>query len=134
MRVLVTGSSGLIGSALVGALERDGCSTVRLVRRAAERDGEVQWDPSAGTIDADALGAAGLDAAVHLAGEGIGTKRWSDSQKNKILVSNLFNDVWCSHHKKSLVFFHVFVQVIRYIQSTGKKEKTRRQKQQDVSA
>jgi uncharacterized protein (TIGR01777 family) len=55
---------------------------VRVVRRPARADDELQWDPSAGTIDASAL--EGIDAAVHLAGEGIGDHRWTDEQKRKI--------------------------------------------------
>ncbi len=87
MRVAVTGSSGLIGSALVDSLECDGHDAVRLVRRAPRSAGEVRWDPPAGTIDAAAL--EGIDAAVHLAGEGIGEKRWSAAQKQRILDSRV---------------------------------------------
>lgn len=84
MKILVTGASGLIGSALVPALEANGHQVVRAVRRTA-RDGEVQWDPKAGVLDPTAL--AGVDAVIHLAGAGIGDKRWSDSYKREILES-----------------------------------------------
>lgn len=87
MRIAVTGSTGLIGSALVLRLKADGHSVVRLVRSAPHGPEEVQWDPAAGTIDA--AGLAGIDGAVHLAGEGIGTKRWSTEQKAKILDSRV---------------------------------------------
>lgn len=87
MRILVTGSSGLIGSALVASLEGDGHSVVRLVRRPAPSADEVTWDPVAGTIDASRL--AGIDAAVHLAGEGIGAKRWTREQKQRITESRV---------------------------------------------
>src|SRR5207247_3923459 len=63
LKVIVSGSHGLIGSALVDSLEADGHQVTRLVRDGA--DG-VPWDPMAGTIDA--AGLEGHDAVVHLAG------------------------------------------------------------------
>lgn len=87
MIVAVTGSSGLIGRALVPALEEHGHEVRRLVRRAPSAPGEVRWDPAAGTIDE--AGLAGIDAAVHLAGEGIAEKRWNEEQKRKILDSRV---------------------------------------------
>lgn len=83
MRVLVTGSSGLIGSALIRSLGAEGHQVTRLVRRAPTGPGEVTWDPEAGTIDA--AGLEGHDAAVHLAGAGIGDHRWTDEYKATIL-------------------------------------------------
>jgi uncharacterized protein (TIGR01777 family) len=85
MNVLVTGSTGLIGSALVPALWEAGHHVRRLVRRAPTAPDEVRWDPDAGTIDTAAL--AGVDAAVHLAGESIAGHRWSVAQKRRILES-----------------------------------------------
>jgi len=87
MRVLVTGSSGLIGRELVAELGRQGHQTTRLVRRPAAGAGEVTWDPAAGTIDAAAL--EGHDAAVHLAGAGIGDHKWSDDHKRAVLDSRV---------------------------------------------
>jgi uncharacterized protein (TIGR01777 family) len=87
MRVLVSGSSGLIGSALVPRLRSEGHEVVRLVRRAATAADEVRWDPAAGTLDRGALGT--IDGIVHLAGEGIGEKRWSPEQKRRILDSRV---------------------------------------------
>jgi len=83
-RIAVTGSSGLIGTALCASLTADGAEVVRLVRR-DPGPGEVRWDPAADTIDA--AGLEGLDAVVHLAGEGIGERRWSAAQKRRILES-----------------------------------------------
>jgi len=85
MRVLVSGSHGLIGGALVRRLDGDGHSVVRLVRTGATSGDEVAWDPAAGTIDGPAL--EGFDAVVHLAGEGIGERRWTPEQKRRILDS-----------------------------------------------
>ena len=83
MRVLVTGSSGFIGSALSARLQSDGHDVVRLVRREPRPgDGEARWDPEAGHIDAEALD--GIDGVVHLAGENIANRRWSDAQKARI--------------------------------------------------
>lgn len=85
MDVVVTGSSGLIGSALVPALRDAGHQVRRLVRRAPAAPDEVRWDPQGGTIDAHGL--AGVDAAVHLAGEGIAEKRWTPEQKRRLRES-----------------------------------------------
>jgi uncharacterized protein (TIGR01777 family) len=84
MDVVVTGSTGLIGTALFDALAAGGHRPIRMVRGEATGD-SIRWDPEAGTIDAASL--EGVDAVVHLAGEGIAAKRWSDEQKRKILES-----------------------------------------------
>jgi uncharacterized protein (TIGR01777 family) len=86
MKIAVTGSSGLIGSALTTSLQRAGHEVVRVLRR-PPRPGEsaVQWDPASGSIDADGL--EGIDAAVNLAGAGIGDKRWTDGYKRTVLES-----------------------------------------------
>jgi uncharacterized protein (TIGR01777 family) len=86
MRIAVTGSSGLIGSAVVRDLQDEGHEVVRLVRRPA-RPGEVQWDPAAGRLDPGDL--AGVDAAVHLAGAGIGDRRWSPEYRQTIKDSRV---------------------------------------------
>jgi uncharacterized protein (TIGR01777 family) len=84
VRVAVTGSHGLIGTALVARLRADGHVPVPLVR-AAPAPGEIGWDPRAGRLDPAAL--SGIDAVVNLAGAGIGDKRWSDAYKREVLES-----------------------------------------------
>lgn len=86
MIIAVSGSTGLVGSALVGALEARGHLVRRLVRHAV-RDGdhEIRWDPDKGEIDAAELN--GIDGVVHLAGENIAGGRWTESFKRRILES-----------------------------------------------
>ena len=86
MKVLVTGSSGLIGAALVGALQTRGDEVTRLVRR-SPGPGEARWDPDAGQIETAAL--EGQVAVVHLAGVGIGDHRWTDDHKRAVLESRV---------------------------------------------
>lgn len=86
MRVAVTGSSGLIGTALVERLRRDGHQVVRLVRRPPTAADEVRWDPESRSVDAEALD--GLDAVVHLAGENVAA-RWTDEKKRAIRRSRV---------------------------------------------
>ncbi len=85
MKVAVTGSSGLIGSALVASLLADGHEVRRLVRHPAERAGEVRWTP--GLLDPAAVD--GMDAVVHLAGAGVGDHRWSASWQAEVLNSRV---------------------------------------------
>jgi uncharacterized protein (TIGR01777 family) len=87
MRVLVTGSSGLIGGELVAELRRRGDHVTRLVRRPATGAGEASWDPGAGTVEAEKLECH--DGVVHLAGVGIGDRKWSDDQKKAVLDSRV---------------------------------------------
>ncbi len=83
MNVLVTGSSGFIGSALSARLQAEGHAVVRLVRREpAPGSGEARWDPESGYVDAGAL--EGIDGVVHLAGENIANRRWNEEQKARI--------------------------------------------------
>ncbi|MFD5100748.1 TIGR01777 family oxidoreductase [Streptomyces albidochromogenes] len=87
MRIAVTGSTGLIGTALVRSLRADGHEVRRLVRRAATGREEVTWDPGRQYVDADGL--AGCEAVVHLAGAGVGDHRWTASYKREIRESRV---------------------------------------------
>lgn len=87
MKVAVTGASGLIGSALLPQLKARGHDVLRLVRRTATASDEVQWDPVAGTVDIAAL--SGVDGVIHLAGAGVGDKRWTPAYKAEIRSSRV---------------------------------------------
>jgi uncharacterized protein (TIGR01777 family) len=86
-RIAITGASGLIGSALVGHLKSEGHTVQRLVRRTPVSPDEVQWDPKTGFVDIESL--RGVDAIIHLAGAGVGDKRWNKKYKAEILNSRL---------------------------------------------
>ena len=86
-RIAVTGASGLIGSALVGKLKSEGYTVQRLVRRPTVSSEEIFWNPATQEIDLAAL--EGVDAVIHLAGAGVGDKRWSKKYKAEILNSRL---------------------------------------------
>ncbi|HEX9969271.1 MAG TPA: TIGR01777 family oxidoreductase, partial [Acidimicrobiales bacterium] len=86
MNVLVTGSHGLIGSTLVHALQLAGHSVRRAVRGPAEGK-DVTWDIPSRFVDSRNL--VGIEAVVHLAGEGIGERRWNKAQKERIRSSRV---------------------------------------------
>lgn len=86
MEIAITGSSGLIGSALVEELTRTGHRAIRMVRRPVKAgEDEIFWDPASGQIDAEAL--EGIDGVVNMAGAGIGDRRWTDEYR-RLLVSS----------------------------------------------
>jgi uncharacterized protein (TIGR01777 family) len=82
VRVVVAGSSGLIGTALVAHLRAADHEVVRLVRRTPAAPDERGWDPPAGRIDAGTF--AGVDAVVNLNGVGIGDRPWSGARKQQL--------------------------------------------------
>ncbi|MEU1097721.1 TIGR01777 family oxidoreductase [Streptomyces sp. NPDC005877] len=87
MRIAITGSTGLIGTALGRSLRADGHELVPLVRRPARTADEVEWDPRRQYVDA--AGLAGCEAVVHLAGAGVGDHRWTDAYKKEIRDSRV---------------------------------------------
>src|SRR5512139_2357552 len=85
MLVVVAGSSGLVGNALVAELSSAGHDVLRLVRRTPADAAERQWDPPAGHIAEGALD--GVDAVVNLCGAGVGDRRWSHARKQVLFDS-----------------------------------------------
>ncbi|KAA3606424.1 MAG: TIGR01777 family protein [Calditrichaeota bacterium] len=86
-KILISGASGLIGSALTNLLNQKGHSVSKLVRREAKNKNEVQWNPKSGVKNLNDL--ENFDAVIHLAGENIGGKRWTEEQKKKIRESRV---------------------------------------------
>ncbi|MET9438044.1 TIGR01777 family oxidoreductase [Streptomyces sp. NPDC006551] len=99
-RIAVTGASGLIGSALVRSLRADGHDVLRLVRRPARAADEVEWDPA--RLYVDSSGLVGVDAVVHLAGAGVGERRWNDAYKKEIRDSRVLGTAAISQALASL--------------------------------
>ena len=87
MKVLITGSSGLVGTALRAFLGRGGHQVRRLLRGASASDDATSWNPADGTFAADAFD--GVDAVVHLAGESIAGGRWTAARKTRIRESRV---------------------------------------------
>jgi len=87
MRILLSGASGFIGSALRRVLEQEGHEVSALSRSAPADSSAVQWDPDSGELDPVAL--EGWDAVVHLAGEGIGDRRWNEAHKRRVRDSRI---------------------------------------------
>ena len=87
MRIIVTGASGLVGTALVPYLRAEGHEIARLVRSREESSDAIYWDPDAGELNPDEL--SGFDAIVHLAGANVAAGRWTAKRKRLILESRV---------------------------------------------
>src|SRR5688572_2151073 len=88
MKILISGSHGLVGSALIKSLEQDGGHEIfRLVRHAPNSRSEIEWSPDRYSIALARI--EGFDAVVHLAGESIAEGRWNDEKKKKIRDSRV---------------------------------------------
>ena len=87
MKILISGSTGLVGSALMNSLKGDGHDVFALVRRAPDDDTEVEWYPERGSLALARL--EGMDAVVHLAGESIAEGRWTNERKRSIRESRV---------------------------------------------
>jgi uncharacterized protein len=96
LRVLISGSTGLIGSALIPVLEAQGHRVTRLVRRAVQQgEDAVTWDPEGEDRTQNAI--PDCDAVIHLAGESLVAKRWTAKQKDRILQSRVQGTRLLSH-------------------------------------
>lgn len=88
MKILISGASGLVGTAATAALRTEGHAVAHFVRPGGNHSpGDVRWSPSAGFIDADAM--EGADAVIHLAGAGIGDARWTATRKQLLRSSRV---------------------------------------------
>jgi uncharacterized protein (TIGR01777 family) len=85
MNVLISGATGLIGSALIPELKGGGHRVIRLSRSRSSAEDTIRWDPASGVLDPSRLG--GIDAVVHLAGESIAEGRWTPEKKRRIMES-----------------------------------------------
>ncbi|GAA4582822.1 TIGR01777 family oxidoreductase [Planotetraspora phitsanulokensis] len=85
--IAVTGSSGLLGSALIESLRGAGTRILRLVRQCPQNPDEAFWDPAGGVLAPAVL--EGVDAVVHLAGASVGDRRWTPEYKRKLLASRV---------------------------------------------
>ena len=87
MKILIAGSSGIIGTALVERLKQERHEVSRLVRRSPVSADEIQWDPDAGAIDEARM--EGTEAVIHLGGASIAGRRWNDAYKQEIRDSRV---------------------------------------------
>jgi uncharacterized protein len=87
VRIAVTGSTGLIGTALVAALRDGGHRVIRLVRQTPASEDEIAWDPLAPTGGLAPGALDGFDAAIHLAGANVAGRRWTAAYKQEIRAS-----------------------------------------------
>jgi uncharacterized protein (TIGR01777 family) len=87
LRVLISGSTGMLGSALIPFLTTGGHEVVRLVRRPVGKEEAITWNPSAGELDAAQL--EGFDAFIHLSGEYIADGHWNRSKRERVWSSRV---------------------------------------------
>jgi uncharacterized protein (TIGR01777 family) len=87
MKLLISGSHGLVGKALIKSLEPERHEIFRLVRHAPGSDSEIEWSPDRYSIALARL--EGFDAVIHLAGESIASGRWDEEKKRKIRESRV---------------------------------------------
>jgi uncharacterized protein (TIGR01777 family) len=91
MRIVISGATGLIGTALAARLDRDGIEVTRLVRRSPASPAEVSWDPraTAGRLDPAVLSGAG--GVVHLSGAPVAGGRWTPARKQQLRDSRILS-------------------------------------------
>lgn len=84
MKILITGATGLVGTALSPILAAKGHEVFKLVRKAPTSAGEIRWDPESAVSEGDLEKFAGFDAVVHLAGDNVASENWNDEKKRRI--------------------------------------------------
>ncbi|AEF39713.1 TIGR01777 family oxidoreductase [Hoyosella subflava] len=120
MRVMIAGSSGLTGTALVEALRADGHTAIRLVRRQPTGSDEVSWDPGR-ALDPSVLD--GCDAVVNLCGASLGDKRWTGAYKQELRDSRIEpTEVLAEAAAKAGVPVMISASAVGYYGDTGDKE------------
>jgi uncharacterized protein (TIGR01777 family) len=87
MKILISGSHGLVGTALIKSLEPEGHEIYRLVRHYPDSDSQIEWNPERYSIALSLI--EGFDAVVHLAGESIAEGRWTEEKKKRIRESRV---------------------------------------------
>src|SRR5215831_15119606 len=87
MKVMLTGATGMIGTALIARLSSDRHQPGRILRSGIKTGTDILWNPENGTIDLEAL--EGVDAVIHLAGENIASGRWTPARKERIRQSRV---------------------------------------------
>ncbi len=90
MKILITGASGLIGTALRTSFEKKGYEMLLASRSEPKDDGHIRWNMDTGFAEEDLPRLEGLDAVIHLAGEGISSLRWTEEKKKAIRDSRVF--------------------------------------------
>ncbi len=88
-RILLSGASGMVGSALRAELDSRQASVTQLVRRVPQTAGELQWNPAAAITIADTGPIEGLDAAIHLSGANLSARRWTPAYRREMAASRV---------------------------------------------
>lgn len=87
MKILISGSTGLVATHLMPTLTAKGYEIFKLVRKSPTTTNEIQWDAETGFSEAEFAKLEGIDAVVHLAGDNVASENWSDEKKRKIRES-----------------------------------------------
>ncbi|MBV8115571.1 MAG: TIGR01777 family oxidoreductase [Silvibacterium sp.] len=101
-RILISGASGMIGTALVRSAEAQRISVVKLVRRRPVDPSEIQWDPGTASVPGGLAALEDIDAAIHLSGANVAAHRWTPAYKREIVASRIGTTRALVHLLKSL--------------------------------